>query len=331
MKKVGIFVGEDNWKFLNDVYALLSSNYQVEIFKAHRYKLPFFRERLNRLAFRREIRSFMDQCDICFFEWSSELLTVASHVQKRSKIVVRLHRYELYQWVDKINWDVVDKIVLVSHAKKEEFISRFPEQQDKISVIPVLVSLDKFSYSSKQFSGEIGILSNLIPRKRIYELVLAFYDLSQKIEGLHLHIGGEITPGDEDYFKALQNLVNELKLVDKVTFYGNVSEPWNWFKKIDIFISNSYSEGLQVALMEAMASGCYCLSHRWIGADELLPQENLFYTNTELQNLILNYSSMSESQKQEQKKMMRNIISQRFNAEDLKCQLMEVFESIEQH
>jgi glycosyltransferase involved in cell wall biosynthesis len=328
MKRVGIFVGEDNWRFLNDVYALLSSNYQVDIFKARKYKLPFFHDRLNRLVLRLEINSFMDQCDVCFFEWSSELLATTSNMHKRGKFVTRLHRYELYQWADKINWDAVDKIILVSHAKKAEFLARFPEQLDKITVIPVFVSLDKFSYTIKQFSGDIGILCNLIPRKRVYELILAFYDLSQKIEGLHLHIGGEKTQGDEDYFEALQNLVNELHLVDKVTFYGDVSEPWKWYKKIDIFISNSYSEGLQVALMEAMASGCYCLSHRWIGADELLPQNNLFFTNAELQNQILSYCDMAESQRQEQRMAMRNIIIQKFNIEDMKCQLKEVFESI---
>ena len=76
--------------------------------------------------------------------------------------------------------------------------------------------------------------------------------------------------------------MEQLGLQDRVTFYGNVKETWNWYPKIDVFVSNSFSEGLQVAPMEAMAMGCCVLSHRWHGADELVPPENLYLTDNEL-------------------------------------------------
>jgi hypothetical protein len=38
--------------------------------------------------------------------------------------------------------------------------------------------------------------------------------------------------------------------------------------------------------MEAVASGCYCLSHDWDGADELLPAENLYLTDSQLRQSV---------------------------------------------
>ena len=165
----------------------------------------------------------------------------------------------------------------------------------------------------KSFNGDIGILCHLTPRKRVYELILVFYELLQQKKDLHLHIGGGMDPAFEDYFYALKSVVVDLGIQEKVTFYGNVDDTCNWYHKIDIFISNSYSEGLQVAPMEAMASGCYCLSHHWRGADELLPQEYLYFTDSELKKKILRYVDMDEFEKNDQKKYMRSIAEDRFD------------------
>jgi glycosyltransferase involved in cell wall biosynthesis len=82
-----------------------------------------------------------------------------------------------------------------------------------------------------------------------------------------------------------------------VTFYGHVEKPEDWYPRIDIFISNGYSEGLQVSPMEAMATGCYCLSHHWDGADELLPVEQLYFTDRELQDLVLQHVDRTEAER----------------------------------
>jgi glycosyltransferase involved in cell wall biosynthesis len=327
MLKLGLFVGENNWRFLSEIYTELSSKYSVEVFNTRIYKSPILYERLNGWALRRTIKSLMERSDVCFFEWASELLTIASHLPKQCKIVTRLHRFEMYRWVDRINWDSVDKIILVSEAKREEFIAKFPEQEAKIAVIPSSVSLEKFSFSNKKFEGDIGILCDLTPRKRVYDLILAFYELLQKQNKFHLHIGGGMVQTYEDYFEALHYLVNVLQLSDKVTFYGNVIEPVDWYKKIDIFISNSYSEGLQAAPIEAIASGCYCLSHRWNGSIELLPEKYLYFTSSELHDLILNYYHMSETQKQEQRILLRAIAIEKF---DIKTMIREINRVVEE-
>jgi len=310
--KIGIAT-EETWDFLHDIYKDLCRQYQVNVFKRRTTIWPIFRDRRARAIFRKDLRRFMDQNDVVFFEWASALLVAATKLPKTCGIVTRLHRYEMYQWANQVDWDVVDKVILVSHAKKREFIERFPSQADKIIVSVPSTSLEKFTPGAKTFNGDIGILCHLTPRKRVYDLILTFYELLQQKKDLHLHIGGGMAPAFEDYYYALKSIVADLGIQDKVTFYGNVKETWDWYHKIDIFISNSYSEGLQVAPMEAMASGCYCLVHRWRGADELVPDENLYYTSTELQKKILQYCEIPEHKKLEQKKRMRLLAQKRFD------------------
>lgn len=127
---------------------------------------------------------------------------------------------------------------------------------------------------------------------------------------------------------ALQSIVIDLGIQGKVTFYGNVKETWNWYHNIDIFISNSYSESLQVALLEAMVSGCYCLSHRWDGTEELLPGANLYYSGNELEELILIYSEKTDEEKLLQKKLMNEIVAVNCGVDKINGQIRQVVEEV---
>jgi glycosyltransferase involved in cell wall biosynthesis len=80
--------------------------------------------------------------------------------------------------------------------------------------------------------------------------------------------------------------------------------------------------------MEAMASGCYCLSHRWRGANELLPEEYLFVSNSELLEKILMYSAASDTYKNEQRAHMRQIACREFDIEKTKRQIRSVIDEV---
>lgn len=323
--KIGIAI-QETWDFLHEIYDDLKEHHETSLFERRIFDLPIFNARVNRSLFRRDMQAFMDANDVVFFEWSSELLALATHLNKTCGIVTRLHRYEMYRWADKINWAAVDILILVSEAKRREFIARFPQHKSKVVVIPEAVSLDRFEQKVKPFSGDIGILCHLRPRKRVYELILAFYELTQQEDHLHLHIGGGEVQDLDEYEQALKVLVANLNLQDKVTFYGHIDNPEDWYHKIDIFISNGYSEGLQVSPMEAMASGCYCLSHHWDGADELLPEENLYYTERQLVDRIRGFCQLSESEKHSKKEAMRTIVAANFDVTKTRVQIRELIE-----
>lgn len=331
--RLGIVVGEgETWRFFQHTYQDLLDHYEVDVLQVRRLKLPILQSRVNSQLLRHHLLAFMQSHDLVFFEWASSLLAYASQLPKRCRIVVRLHRYEMFEWVSRIKWSAVDRVIVVSEAMRQKFVARFPEHGSKTIVIPEGISIEKFRTNPlKECSGDIGTLCFLSPRKRIYELILAFSELNRKREHMHLHIGGSSQPEHADYYEAIQRLVGKLSLHDKVTFYGEITEPWNWYNKIDVFVSNSYSEGLQVALLEAMASGRYCLSHSWDGVEELLPKEYLFYTDLELQVKLCDYFDQSPHYQHQERERMRTIACNKVDIRKINRCIRDVIDEIAGH
>ena len=325
--KLGIAIN-DTWAFFSDVYALFQKEHQTSLFTPRTFNSPILNSRINRYFYQKDLKAFLNNKDVCFFEWAGEYLAHATTHPIQSGIVTRLHRYELYQWASQINWDCVDKVILVSNAKKKELEGRFPATIGKTIVIPEGVNLNNFEFNPGSFRKQLGILGHLSPRKRVYELILTFFEGGFHQMGYTLHIGGGQHPKFPDYYFALKSLVERLGLSGHVIFHDHVNDPKNWFGLIDILISNSYSEGLQVSPMEAIASGVFCLSYHWDGAEELLPEQYLFNTSSDLKNKILAYADFSENQKLEDRKFQRTLVEQKYNIEKVSRDILQVVNEV---
>ncbi len=321
-------VSEETWDFLTPLFDTFARRYRTAVFQRRTIGLPVFNARVNRAVLRRDLRAFLRANDVVFFEWASELLAAATRLPKVARMIARLHRYELYEWADRIDWDPVDTIIVVSEAKRREFTTRFPRQAAKVVVSYPSVALDRFcpAVGERTFAGDIGTLCHLTPRKRVYDLILAFAELTEDGHDFRLHIGGGRRPGAGDYYLALHQLVAALRLADRVVFYDHVVDTPAWYRQLDIFVSNSYSEGLQVAAIEAMASGCYCLAHRWDGAEELLPSRELFTTGRELREKILAYARAPAPEQRAYRARMRQIACDKF---DLRRAVEQICDRIE--
>jgi glycosyltransferase involved in cell wall biosynthesis len=325
--KIGV-VNDESWAFFGEIAAELAAHHMMSVYAHRELRLPVFRERVSRWWERSRFREFLDAQDVTFFEWASGALAAASNLRSRCKIVTRLHRYELYEWADRIQWEAVDRVILVSRAKEREFLSRFPDQQGKTIVVPEAIPLERFPYRPRATFGTLGTLCHLAPRKRVYELILAFSEAARSNRHLMLHIGGAAHPRFPDYEPALQSLVRRLNLGERVVFHGAVTDPSAWYSEVDLFISNSYSEGLQVAPMEAIASGADCLSHAWDGADELLPQEHLFHTEAELLQKLGDYCQATQEERWRRQALLREKVVAEFDMRLIRRRVRDVVETV---
>lgn len=327
--KLGV-INNESWAFFHEIYAEFERHHETTRYRSPRLNSPVFNERLNRMAESRWLKAFLRDHDVVFFEWASEALAQASHLPKTCGIVTRLHRYELYQWAHHIRWEAVDRVILVSQAKKREFVHLFPGQSSKVVVVPEAISLDRFSHEHKEYQRDLGILCHLSPRKRVYELILTLQELLDRGGSYRLHIGGAGHSRFPDYEPSVRGLVQRLGLDQQVKFYGEIEDPATWYRNVDIFVSNSYSEGLQVSPMEAIASGCYCLSHWWEGADELLSEADLFFTDAQLVEKIEAFDRLSTQHKRERQNRQREDIASRFNIEQIQRRIRAVVEQVDE-
>lgn len=325
--KIGVVITE-TWGFFSEVYEILQENHTVSLFQPNIKNTLFFRERLQKIQYQNQLANFLHRQEVVFFEWASEILVHATRMPKKQGIITRLHRYEMYQWAKQINWQNVDRVIVVSQAKEDELNEKFPETVGKTIIIPEAVNLTHNVFDPQPYRKQLGILCHLSPRKRVYELIEAFADYELFKLGFHLHIGGGEHPKFADYYRALHYLVDELNLNQHITFHNHIQDSQKWYKDIDIFISNSYSEGLQVSPMEAMACGVYCLSHQWDGARELLQEKQLFLTNREMVKAILDYDQLNQEEKLMVLQTSRRQIEERFDIMDTRQQILKTVEQI---
>jgi glycosyltransferase involved in cell wall biosynthesis len=210
-----------------------------------------------------------------------------------------------------------------------QFIARYPRCADKLRVVYNGVPLQRFTPVTQPAALELGMLCTVEPRKRLYEAIIMFDGLRrQHRDGARLHIGGGWS-GDwtsQEYYQVLCRMVKRLGLDDQVVFHGHVPDTPGWLRQIDVFISNSYREGQQVALLEAMAAGCCCFAHVWDGADEVLPPEHLYTTDVELQRKVVEYAQQPEDERRARRARMRAIAEERFDIETTKARIRAVID-----
>jgi glycosyltransferase involved in cell wall biosynthesis len=327
--KLGV-INQETWHYLQDIYDYLATQHETQIFEVPaKWPLPVMQEKISHYLYRRQLKRFLEQCDVVFSEWASEPVVEASSMETSAALVTRLHRYEMFKWTDHINWDRVSYAIIETEAMRAKLLGRTNLAPERAVIIPpVGIKEDKLRLATQErpFQGNIGILCRLIPRKRVYELILAFHALRQKMPELHLHIGGYKYEPNIDYYEALLDLVRLLQLEEHITFHGRVEDRWQWYQSIDIFVSFSFSEGMQVAPLEAIACGCYCLTHRWAGADELYGAEQLFLTEEEFVQKTLTYAQATENQRKLMREPSLAFVSEQCNFHKVSRDMQEVIE-----
>lgn len=327
--KLGVVVdGQKN--FLEEMLADWQTRYETSLFTFQELNLPVAKGRVNPFLHRNALKKFVNQNDVVFFEWAGSNLVIASHLKCGSPILVRLHSWELFHYAQWVNWDAVSRIILVSQAMARKFTEFYPDQAAKVAVIPAGKSLTRFKPIAHPFDGNIAMLGNLLPIKRVYEMVLTLAELRKKGYAYTLHLGGQPDKdfNNQRYYASLQSAVHKLDLQDHVIFHGWVGEPEIWLQKMDILISNSFWEGQQNALIEAMAVGCYCLSHFWDGAEEILPDEYLYSTEADLVKKLVGYYHLPDASRIEHQARLRKLAIQKYDILETGQKYREMIEEV---
>lgn len=326
--KIGLIVdGTDH--FLRPIESELRVHYQVDRFKPYFVRLPLIGTRVNDLLLRSQLQQFIACHDVTFFEWAGSLLVQASHLPKRGRIVTRLHSVELATTAAQVQWSHVDTVIVLNETIHHRLsaLANIPPQD--VAIVPNGVSLERFRSRKHEFNHRLGMACNLLPIKRVYETLLTLYQLRKDGHPFTLRIAGKAGDGEaQRYVWAMQNLIAKLHLEEYVAFDGYVENVSDWLQSVDVFISNSYWEGQSIAVIEAMASGCYCLSHCWDGVEEVLPPEQIFTTDSDLRAKLLAYAALPEADRQQAQARMRGIAEEKFDERRMVRQIIEVIERV---
>ncbi len=207
--------------------------HQVDIIHTHGYREDFY----------------------AVFARAGAALVATNHLWKRTT-----PKLKLYALLDALLLRCFDAIIAVSHRVQGDMTERGISAK-KITVVPNGIDPDNFTEKKNQQairselsipSGALvlGTLSSLTVEKGINIAIEALVKIRAVNCAAHLLIVGEGPEHD-----SLKALVHSRGLDDAVSFAGRRSDTLTMFAAMDIYLLPSFSEGLPMSLLEAMASG----------------------------------------------------------------------------
>ncbi len=164
------------------------------------------------------------------------------------------------KWYEE-KFEKTGKIVVISEAMKEEFISMFPRFKDKVvriynpfsfeHILKKSSDMDGLSNTEKELIEESFILSCCRldeKQKDVNTLIKAYGKLKMenKIEEKLYIIG------DGPDREKLESFARENGVEKEVVFLGLQNNPYVWMKKSNLFVHSSKKEGFGMVLVEAM-------------------------------------------------------------------------------
>lgn len=258
------------------------------------------------------------------------LVTHAPFIEKNStreilsKIIVPFYD----KFIGKKYINRFDKIISITHWENN-YLTSLGAQKNKVVYIPNGIPQEFFNDKIIPFKfKEILFLGRISPIKNLEILIEAFGLLKNK--SLKLKIVGT---QEEPYASKIKQLVKELNLEDKISFFPPVydlKEKIALIQNSDIFVLPSLREAMPQGLIEAMSLGKIVIASRTKGAEEIIKNNKngfLFEIGnskdlSEKINFVLNKKDSSKL-KEVQKKARKSV--EKFNWDILIKKLISLF------
>jgi glycosyltransferase involved in cell wall biosynthesis len=235
------------------------------------------------------LRQAMQNSDICWFEWCTDLVVEASRLPKVCKTIVRLHRFEAYgDWPSRVRWENIDCLILVGNSfVKQALLKQVPdiEGRTKIITIPNGVNLDRFKFTDRKKGKNLAFIGYLNMRKNPMFLMQCMQKLHYMDPEYKLYFAGS----SQDYSleQYLGHIVKAMGL-EGVVFFDNWQDDVNgWLADKHFAVSASISESQGMGILEAMACGLKPVIHNFPGAEEIFGSEFLFNISEDFCRQIL--------------------------------------------
>jgi glycosyltransferase involved in cell wall biosynthesis len=160
--------------------------------------------------------------------------------------------------ITKLVYNKCDHLIAVSEGVKDGLSKNFSVDHKKISVIhnPVSMCDSENVLLDKGSNGFILSIGRLHSQKQHDHLIQAYYNISNKIPDIELHIAGSGRLLDN-----YKKMVNDFGIGHRVKFLGVRNDIYSLLKKARAFVLSSKYEGFPLSLIEAMAFGSPVVSY----------------------------------------------------------------------
>lgn len=252
--------------FIDPIALELTSKYKVRTFYEHD-----IRNNEKYLELMEHIRD----ADVSFFDWCDPNIIEMSKGIKTAKMICRMHSYEFFSgYPGQVNWDNVDRLVLVNHSMAEIMRYAVPISDKKIRIVYHGVDLNKFKLDlNREYLNRVGTAGYINYKKDPSFIMGCFNSVNRVLPKTEF-----IWAGEHQDIRYQLEFMNSMSRNDfSVRF-----DPWQkdmnkWFQDIDYILSGSLFESCHMSMLEGMACGVFPLVRWWKGAENIYPSHALFH------------------------------------------------------
>jgi glycosyltransferase involved in cell wall biosynthesis len=191
----------------------------------------------------------------------------------------------LIQIVERLLARCTDAVVAVSRQQRQDLLGYRITSPDRLHAIPLGLDLGPYVAARRCDGGLraelgfppsarlVGTVTRLVPIKGVDVFLRA---AARVVEGVPE--ARFVVVGDGELRRVLEDLARQLGLGSRVRFVGFRRDTVRICSALDLAVLSSHSEGLPVALIEAIAAGCYVVATRVGGVPDLVSTERVGLT-----------------------------------------------------
>lgn len=227
-------------------------------------------------------RELAGWADVVVVEWCGPAAVWYSrHKRHGSRLVVRLHRFELdADWPLQVDIDAVDQVVCVSPYYRRRTLDRTGWPEDKVTVVPNWVDTDQLDRPKAPGARfRLGMIGIAPSRKRLDLGLDVLEALRARDRRWHLSVKSKPPweywwiwnkPEERAHYEAVLRRVQTSPLLEGAVVFDEFgADVAAWLRRIGHVLSTSDDESFHLAPAEGMASGAVPALLPWPGADEI--------------------------------------------------------------
>lgn len=199
-----------------------------------------------------------------------------STIARESNIPSVYEKYFFVKFLYKNFYNNYDQIIVQSDDMYNDLVDNFSIKTSKITKInnPVDFDFIKKKLESDEVIYKLeGNLKLLVAGRLTFQkgFDLLLKELSN-IESVDYHL---TILGDGEDRDSLMSLSKDLSIESRVSFLGNVDNPYAYMKLSDLFILSSRFEGFPNVVLESLSCGCPVLANNCLGGINEIIQEGI--------------------------------------------------------
>lgn len=259
-RQLRVVIAGADFKFAGDLISSLASRPEIDL------RIDVFEH--NSTPQPEISQQYVDWADVVIAEFASyNALWYADNCRPGQKLIVHLHGYELLSpWIDELNVDNCDAIVVPSEFYRQRAMSLKGWADDLLTVIPNSISVEDLrreKFEDARFHlGLAGYVPVLKRPDRALDLLRL---LREEDERYVLHLRGHSpwnyswewrkTAHQDSYRAFFNNAGSDPAILRGLCFEEFAPDMGNWLRKIGWILSPSFRETFHLAGVEGAASG----------------------------------------------------------------------------